>query len=212
MQLDPKIRDTLVEEIISNLQRVDSHSTVQLRGSLAEGQADRYSDIDIRWEVPDERFASLVDNVEEILSTVHPLESIRSDPDFQNSDRRRLLFVQFKDIPLFWRVDLEVFAQSIRGDSTYDVNNPAAQGGNWSRTHSALMNALAAIKALLRGQEENATALLSRAFERVGLPVPSVSPHNQIPILVDAIASIDGQVESLADRINELYEETLGAA
>lgn len=210
MQLDPKIRDTLAKEIISALKSAEPQSTAQLRGSLAIGRADLYSDIDIHWEISDEHFASLVEQVEEILSSVHPLENVSSDPDFQNSDRRRLIFLRFKDMPLFWRVDLEIFATSLQGDDTYDVDNPGARGNDWSLTRSALMNAVAAIKALLRGQDDNAAALLSRGFQRVDFPLPDIPPQDQIPILVDAIAAMDEDVESLAGRIKDLYAETFG--
>ena len=210
MHLDPNSRDQLVDEIIGSLKRAEAQSTVKLRGSLADGRGDVYSDIDIRWEIPDAHFALLIERVEEILSTVRPLESIRSDPNFQNSDRRRLLFLRFEDVPLFWRVDLEVFAKSLNGDDRYDVNNPAARGDDWSPTHSALMNAIAAIKALMRGQEKETIGLLKRGFERLHLHVPPVPPQKRILALVDAIASMDEDLGSLISRIKDLIAEMFG--
>ena len=109
-------------------------STAGLRGSLARGSADRYSDIDVFWEVPDSEFCDAIDELPETLSSVGPIESIRSDPLLQNSQKRRLVFVQFEQTPLFWRVDIEVFAESIHRDDSYDLENPDARGDDDRRT------------------------------------------------------------------------------
>ena len=129
-----------------------------MRGSLADERADAYSDIDVFWEVPDELFQESVIRIADILSEVHPVESLRLDSDFQNSDRRRLIFIQFEGLPLFWRVDIDILAQSVHRDFEYDLHNPAARGDNWSRTHSALMNTIAAIKALLMSPQNKTDA------------------------------------------------------
>ena len=172
LNLDINIRASLAQQILTSLESATQGSMAQLRGSLAEGRADPYSDIDVFWEVPDELFQSSVDRLPEVLSEIHPVECLRSAPDFQNSDRRRLVFIQFGDIPLFWRVDLDIFAQSIQRDYKYDLDNRAARGDDWSLTHSALMNAIGAVKALLRNKEGEAKQLLVQGFHRVGLTVP----------------------------------------
>ena len=120
LNLDTKIREALAQRILTSLEKAATGSTSELRGSLAEGNADAYSDIDVLWEVPDERFQVSVGLIEEILSEVQTIESVRSAPDFQNSDKRRLFFVQFADMPLFWRADIDVFAESVQRNSEYD--------------------------------------------------------------------------------------------
>ena len=65
--------------------------------------------------------------MEKALSRVRPLTSLRLDPAFQKSDRRRLIFVQFERVPLFWRVDIDLFAASV-DDPQYDIDNPRARG------------------------------------------------------------------------------------
>jgi hypothetical protein len=237
--LDTTVRDTLVQRLLASLAGSAPGSTAELRGSLAAGNADAYSDVDVLWQVPDELFAEAVGRMAEILSRVHPVESLRSDPDYQRSDRRRLFFVQFQGLPLFWRADVDVLAQSLHGDLSYDRHNPAARGDDWSPSHSALMNAIAAVKALLReysgssgggshgagtagmgarsavftGDRENtARELLKRGFERAGLPVPQGEAQELIPVLAEGIAAMDPAKAPLAGRIVALHRQVFGPA
>jgi len=131
-------------------------------------------------------------------------------PDFQNSDKRRLFFVQFQDVPLFWRADIDVFARSVQRNFQYDVNNKAARGGDWSLTHSALMNAIAAVKALLRQDEDEARQLLVRGFKRVGLAIPDGDAQELILKLAEGVAAMDATKAELARRILELQRHALG--
>lgn len=188
--LDPTLRDGLAQSIFDALTQAVPGSSALLRGSLAEGRANAYSDIDVLWEVPDDLFPDCIERIAGFIGAVHPLESLRSSPDFQYSDRRRLLFVQFANLPLFWRLDLDLFAQSVSRDPAYDVDNPDARGGDWSATHSALMNATAALKALLRDRPETAAELLGRGFARVGLAPPSGSPPEIILDLCSRIVKL----------------------
>lgn len=210
MYLDTGERAALAQRILTALESGAPGSTAQLRGSLAEGRADPYSDIDLLWQVPDDLFQASVEHLKAILDSVQPVESLRSAPEFQRSDRRRLIFVQFEGAPLFWRVDLDVFAHSIRGDYEYDRRNEAARGDDWSLTHSALMNAIAAVKALLRNKGEEAKQLLIRGFERVDLAVPEASAQEQVAMLAESIAAMDSTKTGLARRIVELHREVFG--
>lgn len=210
LDLDHKKRLALAERVLTALSAAVTGSTALLRGSLAEGNADPYSDIDVLWEIPDALFQDAVARIEVTLASVQPVESLRSDPDFQNSAKHRLLFVQFAGIPLFWRLDIEVFALSIHRDPGYDLHNEAARGEDWSATHSALMNAIAAMKALLRGQEDNTRQLLLRGYERVRLKAPPGSPSELILSLCENIARMDPAKRELAQRIVELHQQVFG--
>ena len=212
LNLNTKIREALTQRILSSLENAAQGSTAQLRGSLAEGNADAYSDVDVLWEVPDQLFQVSVDHIAEILSQAHLVESLRSAPDFQNSDKRRLFFVQFEDMPLFWRADIDVFAQSVQRDPEYDLHNEAARGNEWSLTHSALMNAVAAVKALLRYKEDTARQLLIRGFERVGLVTPEGSSQELILNLAESVAAMDSTKAELVQRIVELHQQVFGQA
>ena len=187
MILDITLRDALVQELLRCLRQAEPTSQVALRSSLAEGRADAYSDIDLWWEVPDSSFSSLDRRLPELLSGIRPIEGLFSEPDFQKSDRRRMYFVHFEGVPLFWRVDMEVFAASLRGDRTYDLNNPAARGEDWSLAHSALINVVTMIKILLRGRAEQVGLLIRHEFQRVGLPFPDGEIGVQIVTLVEGI-------------------------
>lgn len=210
LNLDTKIREALAQRILTSLEKAATGSTSELRGSLAEGNADAYSDIDVLWEVPDERFQVSVGLIEEILSEVQTIESVRSAPDFQNSDKRRLFFVQFADMPLFWRADIDVFAESVQRNSEYDLHNEAARGTDWSLTHSALMNDIAAVKTLLRHHEDTARQLLIRGFERIGLDIPKGSSQELVQKLAEGVASMDSSKAALAYRIVALNQQVFG--
>jgi len=210
LNLDTKIREALAQRILTSLEKAATGSTSELRGSLAEGNADAYSDIDVLWEVPDERFQVSVGLIEEILSEVQTIESVRSAPDFHNSDKRRLFFVQFADMPLFWRADIDVFAESVQRNSEYDLHNEAARGTDWSLTHSALMNDIAAVKTLLRHHEDTARQLLIRGFERIGLDIPKGSSQELVQKLAEGVASMDSSKAALAYRIVALNQQVFG--
>jgi predicted nucleotidyltransferase len=205
------VRTSLAERVLQALRAAIEGSAAELRGSLAEGRADAWSDIDLVWEVPDERFEAAAACIGDALNRVNPVESLRSAPEFQRSDKRRLLFVQFEGLPLFWRVDIDLFAQSIQRNHTYDRDNEAAWGSDWSLTHSALMNATAAIKALLRGQEEVARGLLERGFARVGLRVPAGTSQELILALAQDVPEMDPAVAGLAHRIEAFHRAAFGS-
>lgn len=210
--LDPALRADLAERVLGALQSAVPGSTAGLRGSLAVGNADPYSDIDLLWELPDELFPAALVRLEDTLSSVQGLESLRFDPALQNSDQHRLVFAQFKGMPLFWRVDIEIFARSIHRDPCYDLHNEIARGADWSPTHSALMNAVAALKAVLRGQDEQARQLLVRGFERAGLPLPGGTAQEQVLALCQGVACIDTSQKDLCQRILELHAQAYGEA
>ena len=177
-----------------------------LRGSLAAGTADAFSDIDILWSVPDERFAAACDDVSGIVAAVGPVSSLRIDPE-AGGPSRRLVFVRLSGLPLFWRLDLEIRSQC----HDERVPEPPAEDAEWSHTHSALMCAIAAIKALLRGRPEEGAKLVSKGFERIHIPVPAVTPRQQILALADTIYDADDSQAELAVEVRQLYHEAFDA-
>ena len=210
LPLDTTIRDTLAQHLLAALQDSQPGSLTQLRGSLAAGTADAYSDIDILWEVPDESFQPCVHSLVGTLGHVRPVASLRSDPAFRQSSRHRLIFIQFNDLPLFWRLDLEIFARSIHRDPEYDHQNSPAFDPDWSPTHSALMNAVAGIKALLRDRDAEALGLLLRAYERVDLLAPEVETHEMVVDLCEQVARLDPAQAGLAQQIKDLHRMVFG--
>ncbi len=113
--LDYKGRSRLARTLVSALEEATPRSTARLKDSLAEGRAEQYGAIAIFWEVPDDLFHASIDQLPKALAAVLPLESLRSDPLFENPGKNRLIFVQFKGVPLFWRVDIDIFAKQLTG-------------------------------------------------------------------------------------------------
>lgn len=212
MRLDPSQRAALARAVLDELRRTAPGSQAVLRGSLAQGRADPYSDIDALWDVPDEDFVRCVDAAPAVLARVRPVESVRSDPLLQRSRKRRLLFVRFRDAPLFWRLDLDVFARSAGRDPAYDLDNPHARGTQWSSAESALANAVAAVKAHLRHNDTDADALLTRAYQRVGVPPPDVALRDLVLALVDAVTAMDATAAGLGQRIRRLVGDAFPEA
>jgi hypothetical protein len=204
MNLDIAARANLADRILSRLAEAAPEPEALLRGAP---RADRYSDIDVLWEIPDACFQSCVDNVAAILSRVQPIDSVRPAPDFQNSRKRRLLFVRFEAVPLFWQLNLEVFAQSIQKNPSYDVNNPAARGSEGPLSESVLANVIATAKAHLRRDDAEALSLLMRAYQCVGLPVPEYELKWLILRLINSVRIIDPKNSFLARKVENLVVE-----
>ena len=197
----------LVADLATGLAAVPN-SVVLLRGSPAEVRADPYSAIDLLWDVPDAAFAEVIASLPVFLARVQPVASLRFDPDFQHSAKRRLVFVRLVGVPLFWRVDLDIFACSVGRDPDYERDNPFALGTSVSLAESSLANAIAAINAQRRDRNNEATELLARAEARVGVASRAVDLQSRIGLLVDAVAAKDPTTTSLAAEIHRLLTET----
>ncbi len=180
-------------------------SDARLRGSLASGRADRYSDIDICWVVPDDRFAVAKGLAGDAARRVRPVTSVRIDPGLARSDRRRLVFLRLAGLPLFWRVDLDILAYSVAADDAYDAGNDAARSeAGWSRPASAIENAVAALKAAVRGQAGTADGLLQRGYERIGAgPGTATSLAASIPRLAAYCALLEPGLAGLASEVRD---------
>ncbi|MGW1678778.1 hypothetical protein [Saccharopolyspora sp. NPDC002376] len=166
-----------------------SDSRVSLIGSLGAGTADAYSDVDLAWVVPEGSVPTCVERLPSVLGTVAEFVSVRSSPEFQRSAVRRSVFVRFRRVPLFWRLDLAVWAASHAFDESADIDNPEARGADWSLPESAAMNAIGARKEVLRGRSSLADGLLSRGFQRIDAPDPGGDWHTRITSLARAAAS-----------------------
>ena len=195
---DPDERLAFADRIRVTLTDAIPGSSVELCGSLASGRADVYSDLDLGWIVPDPQFGATLGCVSSALASVAPLASLRTDPDNQRSSQSRRLFVRFAGVPLMWRLDLEVWAGSVAYDSAIE-DDESARGDEWCPYESALMNALSAVKQVLRGRPEVAQDVLTRGFERVG-----ADPHFELPLkdrvieLTDLVAAARPHLQTFA--------------
>ncbi|WP_327259383.1 hypothetical protein [Streptomyces sp. NBC_01240] len=113
-------------------------------------------------------------------------------------------------LPLFWRVDLEIVASSVAHVAGYDQDNPAARGDDWSRPTSALANAVAATKAVLRGQPQTARGLLERGFRRIDAQDRVTGQwFADIRRLAEAAADTEPGLRPLAGRVVRLVRNHL---
>ncbi|MEU2023752.1 hypothetical protein ABZ565_16605 [Streptomyces sp. NPDC016469] len=200
-------RAVLAAEMCIALKRCCPGSRADLIGSMGSGTADAFSDIDISWVVPDAQFPDCLSRAVDVLGEVLPVGSVRVDPEFYRSDRRRLLFVRFTGLPLFWRLDLDVRTASVADDLHYDVGNPAAHAreGEWSRAASALANAIGAVKALARKQVDEACGLLDRGFARIDVDDrASGAWADDVARLANAAALRDPSLTDLATQVTTL--------
>ncbi|WP_198956977.1 nucleotidyltransferase domain-containing protein [Streptomyces sp. CB01249] len=208
-------RAALAHEVCLALKRCCPGSRVELTGSLGSGTADAFSDIDIAWVVPDTRFPDCLDRAVAVLGGVRPVDSVRLDPDFYRSDRRRLLFVRFAGVPLFWRLDLDVRTASVADDPHYDAENPAARARDdeWSRPASALANAIGAVKAVARNRDDEARGLLDRGFARIGEnDRASGAWGHDVARLAHAAALREPSLSDLAAQVTALAAHHVGSS
>jgi hypothetical protein len=214
LDLRPERRDKLTGKLLAALQGWVPSSVAQLRGSLGAGTADDYSDIDICWVVPDQDFTEAVDTLGAALSQWNAVLSLRTAPELARSARRRLVFARLHGMPLFWRVDVDIRARSIAADDLYDAGNPDARSdAGWSAPASAIENAVAAIKAAVRGQADTGDTLLRRGCERIGHdPGSTAFLAAAIISLADACAAQDPGLARMAAEVQQVADQLLGPA
>jgi len=207
-------RDQFTARLLAALQGWIAGSIAQLRGSLKSGTADDYSDIDICWVVPDQDVTEAADTVGAALSQCAAVQSLRTDPEFARSALRRVVFARIHGMPLFWRIDVDIRANSVAADDRYDAGNPDARSeAGWSAPASAIENAVAAIKAAARGQADAAEGLLGRGFKRIGHdPGPTVDLADAIASLADACAAQELGLTRMAAEVRQVAARLLGPA
>jgi hypothetical protein len=214
LDLQPERRDKLTGKLLAALQSWIPGSVARLRGSLGAGTADGYSDIDICWVVPDRDFTEAADTLGAALSQCTAVLALRTDPEFARSGRRRVVFARLHGMPLFWRVDIDIRANSIAADDLHDAGNPDARNeAGWSAPASAIENAIVAIKAAARGQADAADGLLRRGFKRIGHdPGPTVDLADAITSLADACAAEEPRLMRMAAEVRQVADHLVRAA
>jgi hypothetical protein len=214
LDLQPERRDKLTGKLLAALQGWVPGSRAQLRGSLGAGTADGYSDIDICWVVRDQDFTEAVDTLGAALSQCTAVLSLRTDPGFARSARRRVIFARLNGMPLFWRVDLDIRADPVATDDRDDAGTRDVRSeAGWSAPASAIENAVEAIKTAVRGQSDTADGLLRRGFKRIGRdPTPSVDLADMVTDLADACAAQEPRLATMAAEVREVADHLLRPA
>jgi hypothetical protein len=211
LDLCPERRQRLAEGLLAVLEAWVPGSRARLRGSLAAGTADEYSDIELCWVVPDEGFAEAVDTAGAAVSRRLAVLSFRISPELARPRRRRLIFIRGCRVPLFWRIDLDIRAESVAADDQHDVGNPDARSdAGWSASASAIENAVAAIKAAARGQADTAADLVRRGYSRIELDAdPSADLAESITSLAQACAVRESGLTTLAAEVSQVVDHFL---
>ncbi len=213
LDLRSERRDELTGKLMAALRHWIPGSDAQLRGSLDSGSADGYSDVNLCWVVPDEEFIEAADTLGAALSQVTAVLSLRADPRFARSARRRLVCARLYGLPLFWPIHIDIRATSAADDDLYDSGNPAARSdAGWSGPASAIENAIVALKAAARSQAGTADGLLRRGWERIGhQPGPTADLAGAIIGLADACAAEEPNLATMAAEIHQAAERLVRA-
>jgi hypothetical protein len=189
-------RDAVVDRLRVALMSTAGSAQVALAGSLGAASGDAYSDIDIVLTVDADEFAQCLAALPDALGSVQPLRLLRVDPETLPLPDRRVVFALFAGLPIFWRLDLDVHAGSGAGGTTALSELP------WLLPVSALMNGIAAVKAVARHDLPLATTLLRRAFDRIGVKPPTaVGATEQIIQLARACTLAEPSIADVADEV-----------
>lgn len=193
----PNDRLELARVLVTALSHACSESTARIQGSLATGNADEFSDIDLLWSVPRNRFGEALGTSSSAIASVSPLLSFRIDRDDQLSSSRRLIFARLLGVPVWWRLDLEV-----RTSNDKVIDDSLAPGVHeWDPYESAAQNALATIKSIKRGRADLAEGLLTRGYEHIGRPRPLTSVRDEVIDLAKAVAHERPHLSQFTDAV-----------
>jgi hypothetical protein len=214
LDLRPEQRHLLASTLSRVLQDWVPGSVAEMRGSMGSGTTDDYGDIGICWVVPDGSFTEAVAIVGAALSRATAVLSLRTDPEFARSARRRLVFARLYGMPLFWRVDIDIRARSVAADDLLDAGGPDARSDTgWSGPADAIDDAIAAIKAAARGQAETADVLLRRGSERIGHDAgPTADLADAITSLAEACATQESSLTNMAAEVGQVVDRLLRSA
>ena len=192
----PASRHEAAALLVDALAAAGSAGEVRLIGSMATpSEADGFSDIDIRWTLPPGQASGPMRSLRMTLQRVGIVESLRVDPDLRRDSR--LVFVRFRDWPLWWRVDLEIHSEGVGSMDVHD-SDP------WSPAESACMGVVVTLKALARNRPEAAEGLMMRALHRVDAEDVAGDWPSRIGTLLDHIVTRSPSTADLVSRTRRL--------
>ncbi len=158
------VREVLTEHL--------APARVSFRGSFAEGTHDEYSDVDLLAEVHSEMDGRFFSALEDHLTGLYGPALVRYDPDHMDRHDSQHVRFSFYELPVFWRVDLEIVSDKAAAEKW-----PSPFPG-WAVGTSALMNVVWAIKYRRRGKDGTAQRYLAAACEKLGARgVPGTAPN-----------------------------------
>ncbi len=195
----PATREDAAALLLDVLSAACPLGEVCLIGSMARpGEADVFSDIDVRWTIPPRQASEQLQSLRLTLQRVGNVESLRVNPDMRSDSR--LVFLRFQGWPLWWRVDLEIHSAGLGSVGVQD-SDP------WSPHESACMGVIVTLKALARNRPEAAEGLLVRALERVDATDVAGDWQLRISSLLDHLVTSSPPTADLASRTRRLSRE-----
>ena len=198
----PASREQAAALLLEVLTTACPASEACLIGSMAKpGEADVYSDIDIRWTVPEGQAPGQLQSLRGTLQRAGTLESLRVDPAMRPD--RLLVFIRFRGWPLWWRVDLELHSPGVGAMGPRDVDP-------WSPDESACMGVVTTLKALARNRPEVAEEQLIRALQRADSADVVGDWQLRIDSLLDHIVTSSPPTADLVARTRRLSQDVFG--
>ncbi len=151
---------------------------ISFRGSFAKGTHDEYSDVDLQANVHSQKLdKQFFFGLEHFLTGAYGPALIRYDPDFVHTPTAQNVRFSFYELPIFWRVDLDVVSDTDLGEK-YPFPFP-----EWQIGTSALMNVVWAVKYHRRGDGEGANHYLASACDKLGSERLDYSTRNALNVL-----------------------------
>ena len=181
------------ESVIDTLREYLATDDVAFFGSHRTGQADEYSDVDIRARIDrpldDEFFASLTACIEERFGRT----TVRYDPDYRNDLYTQDLRFTLYDFPIFWRIDLVVTSDCLTARKFPD---PFPE---WSVATSAFWNLVWAVKYDRRNRPDVADEYMEAACGKLCIDTVAYSVRG-VKQMLDRFAERDDVDGELIDK------------
>ena len=165
-------------EVLAVLRRHFSPGTVIYLGSFASGKVDEYSDVDLEASVQVELTQGFFDSLTACLKKHFGAFAVRFDPQQKHDRMAQNVRVNFRDYPVFWRVDLDIKSNP---DTSQKWPSPFP---DWSVATSAFWNVVWAVKRARRG-EDDAIHYMFSACGKLGRQVLDYSVENVETLLSD---------------------------
>lgn len=182
------VRDELADQL--------PPAEVSFRGSFAEGSHDEYSDVDLLAEVSTRLDGRFFSALEGHLTGLYGPALFRYDPDHRRSSASQHVRFSFYELPVFWRVDLEVISAS---ETAREWPSPFPR---WMVGTSALMNVVWAVKYHRREEHGPADHYLASACEKLGVERLPYTARNALRVL-DLLEDRDDVDEILLAKARE---------
>lgn len=180
-------------EVLAVLRRHFSPGTVIYLGSFASGKVDEYSDVDLEASVHVELTQGFFDSLTACLKKHFGAFSVRFDPQQKDDRMAQNVRVNFRDYPVFWRIDLDILSST---DTNQKWPSPFP---DWSVATSAFWNVVWAVKRDRRG-EKDADHYMFSACEKLARPGLMYS-HENVETLLSELCGCHDVDEVLLSKL-----------